>query len=253
MPKIAIFINSPLNCFLNDICNRIILNSINNSSTLEDNLSIQILDYYSWNIPDSELGHGLLLKTSRGNIKTIVHQSEELQTDKAIIWVGGAGGGFEGPANGMYRTISESIKNTIRSIRIDYREPNVLSECVLDILSTLSFLKTLGHSSVVLVGHSFGGAVVITAAEFSDLVIGVVALSSQGYGTTTVANIAPRSLLLLHGGSDTRLPSEISENIYLYAQEPKEIKIFPGNGHGLRESSKEITLLVENWILKILE
>ena len=96
---------------------------------MEDNLSIQILDYYTWKIPDSELGQGLLLKTSRGNIKTIVHQSPQLQTDKAIIWVCGANGGFEGPANGMYRTISESLKNSIRSIRIDYRKPNVLSEC----------------------------------------------------------------------------------------------------------------------------
>ena len=182
-----------------------------------------------------------MLKTSRGNIKTIVHQSPQLQTDKAIIWVCGANGGFEGPANGMYRTISESLKNSIRSIRIDYRKPNVLSECALDILSAISFLK------------SFGGAVVITAAEFSDLVVGVVALSSQGYGTNTVANIAPRNLLLLHGGSDTRLPSEISEKIYLYAKEPKEIKIFSGNGHGLRESSDEITLFVKNWILNILE
>ena len=83
--------------------------------------------------------------------------------------------------------------------------------------------------------------------------VGVVALSSQGYGTNTVANIAPRNLLLLHGGSDTRLPSEISEKIYLYAKEPKEIKIFSGNGHGLRESSDQITLFVKNWILNILE
>ena len=135
----------------------------------------------------------------------------------------------------------------------DYRKPNVLSECALDILSAISFLKSLGHSQIVLVGHSFGGAVVITAAEFSDLVVGVVALSSQGYGTNTVANIAPRNLLLLHGGSDTRLPSEISEKIYLYAKEPKEIKIFSGNGHGLRESSDQITLFVKNWILNILE
>jgi hypothetical protein len=237
MPKIAIFINSPFNCFCKDICNKIFLISISHSSTLEDNLSIQILDYYTWKIPDSELGQGLLLKTSRGNIKTIVHQSPQLQTDKAIIWVCGANGGFEGPANGMYRTISESLKNSIRSIRIDYRKPNVLSECALDILSAISFLKSLGHSQIVLVGHSFGGAVVITAAEFSDL----------------VANIAPRNLLLLHGGSDTRLPSEISEKIYLYAKEPKEIKIFSGNGHGLRESSDQITLFVKNWILNILE
>ena len=82
---------------------------------MSDNLSIQILDYYTWEIPDSEIGQGLLLKTNRGSIKTIVHQSPQLQTDKAIIWVCGANGGFEGPANGMYRTISESLKNNIRS------------------------------------------------------------------------------------------------------------------------------------------
>jgi pimeloyl-ACP methyl ester carboxylesterase len=48
---------------------------------------------------------------------------------------------------------------------------------------------------VVLVGHSFGGAVVITAGAVHDRVAGVVALASQTYGApggAVGATAAPR-------------------------------------------------------------
>ena len=92
-------------------------------------------------------------------------------------------GGLDGPADRIYATLSdELLTDGITSLRVDYRQPRVLMESVMDTLAGVSFLKGLGYSSVALVGHSFGGAVVITAGPLSDEVTAVVALSSQTYG-----------------------------------------------------------------------
>ena len=110
----------------------------------------------------------MLLHTSRGDIQSIIHHNTEKSTQKAIVWVWGARGGFDGPGEGIYGTLAEELKDDITSLRVDYRFPNALPECVMDTLAGVSFLKATGHTEIVLVGHSFGGAVVITAAPLSE-------------------------------------------------------------------------------------
>ena len=51
------------------------------------------------------------------------------------------------------------------------------------------------------------------------------------YFSKRAAQVSPRPLLLLHGADDTRLSFTCSETIYQWAQEPKEIRLFPGAGH----------------------
>ena len=70
----------------------------------------------------------------------------------------------------------------ITSLRMDYRSPGDVFECTLDLLAGVSYLKGAGHQPVVVVGHSFGGAVVIAAGANSSHIKGVVALSPQTYG-----------------------------------------------------------------------
>ncbi len=113
------------------------------------------------------------------------------------------------------------------SLRINYRQPGDLQESVLDTLAGISFLKGTGHTDIALVGHSFGGAVVIQAAANSPLVKAVLALSSQTYGASGVASVAPRPLLLLHGEEDMRLPSHTSQTIYDWAKGPKDLGLYP--------------------------
>ena len=173
-----------------------------------DELTIQIEDVSRWNPHEDQPGHGILLHTTRGDIHTIVHNNPdpEYRTSKAIVFVWGARGGFDGPAGGIYARLAEELKYVATSIRIDYRLPNVIPECVLDTMAGLSFLNATGHSEVALVGHSFGGAVVIAAAPFSPMVKAVAALSPQTYGASNAGAVSPRPLLLAHGGADTRLP-----------------------------------------------
>ena len=218
----------------------------------QSDLSIRITGVEPWDPPEGEPGRGMTLNTTRGDVAAIVHHHQEQRTTKAIIWVWGARGGFAGPADGIFRDLAEELKDGITSLRIDYRQPNNIPECVMDTLVGVSFLVGTGHSEIALVGHSFGGAVVITAAPFSEDVKAVAALSSQTYGAQGAARVAPRPLLLAHGEEDTRLPPNCSEQIYSWADEPKELVIYPGAEHGLAECKDELREMLGDWLRRSL-
>jgi len=76
----------------------------------------------------------------------------------------------------------------------------------------------------------------------------VIALSSQLAGAHVVGELAPKPLLLIHGGADRILPHESSQALYERAGEPKTLKILPGVGHGLANS--EVFELVSDWLLQ---
>ena len=217
-----------------------------------DDLTIQIEDVSRWTPHEDQPGNGILLHTTRGDIHTIVHSNPdpEYRTSKAIVFVWGARGGFDGPAGGIYARLAEDLKYVATSIRIDYRLPNVIRECVLDVMAGLSFLRATGHTEVALVGHSFGGAVVIITAPFSSMVKTVAALSPQtgGLPLWEPYRLSPRPLLLAHGDADTRLPLRCSEQIYEWANEPKELVIFPGAEHGLVECQDALDALLKEWL-----
>ena len=213
-----------------------------------DDFQIQIEDVSQWDPPEGQQGQGMMLHTTRGDIETILHSDTDEPPTRAILWVWGARGGFDGPAGGIFGNLAEELKGRLTSLRVNYRNPAVLAESVMDTLAAISFLKATGHVEVVLVGHSFGGAVVITASTLSPLVKAVVALSSQTAGASGAGRVSPRPLLLVHGGDDSRLGAQCSEQIFEWAKEPKEIVIYPGAGHGLNECKDELHDLLGKWI-----
>ena len=91
----------------------------------------------------------VLLETTRGQIEGILHPVEGGST--AVICVGGAMGGVEGPADSLYARLPlllSSAKVTV--LRIEYRKPNDFEECVLDALAGCSFMKGIGAADLVL-------------------------------------------------------------------------------------------------------
>jgi len=167
-----------------------------------------------------------------------------------VIWVSGALGGFDGPSFGIFANLSwELTDKGISSLRLNYRFPGKFEECVRDVLVGVDFLEKSGVDRVALVGHSFGGAVVIEAGTMSPCVRAVVGLSSQTYGAHRVAELSPRPLLLVHGERDRNLPAQCSRHIYRWAREPKELVIYPGNGHFLREAHQELRQLLKGWLV----
>ena len=131
---------------------------------------------------------------------------------------------------------------------MDYRLPNALDECVMDLLVGVAGLKGLGCRPVVVVGHSFGGAVVIATGVAVSHVKGVVALSPQTYGADMAGMLSPIPLLVAHGKADTRLPPRCAEQIYEWAQEPKKLVLFEGAEHRLEECKDELEALLSEWI-----
>ncbi|MDY6918100.1 MAG: alpha/beta hydrolase [Chloroflexota bacterium] len=191
---------------------------------------------------------GVTLNTSRGDISCVFHHRQGNRG--GVIWVCGALGGLDGPSFGIFATLSdELVEHGVSCLRLHYRYPGDLRNCVRDVLLGVDFLKTQGIERVVLAGHSFGGAVVITAAATSPDVVGVVTLSSQTYGADGVAGVAPRPLLLIHGSRDRNLPVECSELLYEWAREPKELVIYQGSGHFLRECHDELHNLLKDWLV----
>lgn len=194
-----------------------------------------------------DVGDGLMFRTTRGDIPAILHHAPDSQL--GVVWVCGARGGFGGPGNGVYSRVAETLRcQGITSLRMGYRQPNEFAECVLDLMVGINYFETTGHGPVVLVGHSFGGAVVIAAGASSSHVSGVASLSPQTYGANMARLLAPRRLLVVHGKSDTRLPYTCGVQIHEWAGEPKELVLYEGAEHRLEECQEELEALLGEWI-----
>ncbi len=189
------------------------------------------------------------LKTDRGIIHCRFYKVPE--SNLGAIWVGGIGGDFDTPANDLYPNLSKELMDfNISSLRIQFRNPKKLKECIYDVLTGINFLNYEKISKIALTGHSLGGAVVIRSAAVSNSVKTVVTLATQSYGADEVKDFNENtSILLIHGSDDSVLPSSCSRAIFGIAHDPKERVILNGNGHCLEESADEVKEIVSNWII----
>ncbi|MEX2246642.1 MAG: dienelactone hydrolase family protein [Dehalococcoidia bacterium] len=195
--------------------------------------------------PEDDGNLRVLITTSRGEIRAILHPCAT--APGAAIYAGGARGGFQGPANDLYGRLADRLRPRMSGLRLHYRQPGEFEECVLDVLAGVSFLRGFGAGDVALVGHSFGGAVVIKAGELSAAVTGVAALSSQTYGTRTVERLG-KPLLLMHGMRDGILDYAASEDIHTRAVEPKRLVLYAEADHMLTQAAEEVEELLAEWL-----
>jgi alpha/beta superfamily hydrolase len=169
----------------------------------------------------------------------------------AALYVGGVGGGFDTPAAGLYpRLATELLAEGIAGLRVRFRNPVDLGEAAYDVLAGVSFLESQGAVRIGLVGHSFGGAVVIRSAALSESVHTVVAISTQSDGAEDAAHLPPGcSLLLVHGSDDTVLHPSSSQWVYSIASGPKRVRIIEGGSHVLDESAEEVHTEIAEWLV----
>lgn len=178
---------------------------------------------------------GIYLQTTRGILTGRLHRAENAPG----VVMFGSRGSVEEPRDRLYAELApELVDLGVNVFRLFFRMPNSappgFDECVLDMLGGISFLRAIGAQGIAIVGTSFGGGVVINTAALSPHVTGVVAMASQLFGARGNADkVAPRPLLLVHGDEDIVIEYEASQIIYGWAQEPKEVVIYPRMGHGL--------------------
>src|SRR5215510_5843635 len=104
---------------------------------------------------EGDTGQGVVLHTTLGPIKAMLHQSAQGGA-RAVLWAWGARGGYAGPAEGVLAQRAKAFSaQGLTSLRLHYRHPGVYVASVLDVRAGLEFLKGRGCSRVVLVGHSF--------------------------------------------------------------------------------------------------
>ncbi len=184
------------------------------------------------------------IPTADGSAEALLYRSPG--GDRAVLW---AGGWRDGEPAGLPVDVAQSLlRRGVSSLLLRYRAPYELPSCVADALAAVAYLEGEGIARVAMVGHSFSGAVVISAAPRSERVVAVAALASQTYGAARADLVSPRPLLLVHGTEDERLAPYCSEQIYSWARQPKELRFMRGASHSLREARGELAPLLVEWL-----
>ena len=179
-----------------------------------------------------------------------------MNADAAVLMVGGGDGGLDGPANALYPDLAADLATRgIAALRLDFRVhtfPGPMGEGVFDVLQGVEFLASEGIARVGLLGHSFGGAVVIEAGVSSERAASVATLATQTAGAQRVAELAPTPLLLVHGLADDRLPPDCSRLLHDLAGEPKRLELYEGATHSLRQRREQVRALLLDWFTETL-
>ncbi len=189
------------------------------------------------------------ITTDRGMTAGILNAAPNARG--GMIMVGGAGGGIHGPA-GIYEPLAERLSAAgISALRLEYRYPDYLNECIYDVLAGLEALGRQTVDKIALLGWSFGGAVVITAGAMSAKVVGVATVASQSYGADA-SGLDHKSLLLIHGSGDAVLPDTCSHQLYEQAHEPKELVLYPADDHGISHHASEMLDKIYGWATSLM-
>lgn len=177
--------------------------------------------------------------------------------ERAVLCVGGFDGGFSGP-DGIYEDLAEQLPAAgIGVLRLDFlikTSPGPIAEGTDDVLAGIAWLTEQGVGRVALIGHSYGGAIVIRAGARSASVAGVAALATQtaGIELEDLQALTGRPLLLVHGLADWRLPARLSEWVHAQAGEPKRLELLEGATHSLRQRRAEVLEILREWLSEVL-
>ena len=204
--------------------------------------------------PDDATPQLLDLPSDRGPVHCAYHK--QAGGEAAVIMVGGGDGGLDGPAHALYPDLAEDLRtHGIGALRLDFRIhqfPGDVDESVHDMRVGIAFLTAQGYGRVGLLGHSFGGAVVIEAGAQEMAVTAVATLSTQTAGAQRVGELAPRPIFLIHGLADTRLSPDCSRMLYEQAGEPKRIELLDEATHSLRQRREDVRRLLIGWFAETL-
>jgi alpha/beta superfamily hydrolase len=189
---------------------------------------------------------------TRGGLLTVLWHGPRDAT-AALVACGGAMGGLLGPSNGLFQFLGDALaEEGIATLRVSYRRPNDLDACVVDAGAACEMAIAEGARSLVVMGHSFGGAVAIQCAAYAGPIVGgVVTLATQSAGCEVAGMIADRELLLVHGGRDEILPVWSSEVVKEIAG-AGELIVYPPAGHLLLECEEELKELLPGWVRRVL-
>lgn len=190
--------------------------------------------------------------TRRGLLTLLWHEpgeGVEVQPG-ALVLCGGAMGGLLGPGAALYHRLGEEwSRRGVAVLRVSYRKPNDLDLCCVDVAAAVQLaIGGAGADKVVLMGHSFGGAVAVrVGVGLNEMVAGIATFATQSAGCEVAGGLAGTPLLLFHGERDEILPIEASEMVRMIAG-TGELVCLPGDGHLLAKSDDIIWDRLQDWL-----
>jgi predicted esterase len=190
--------------------------------------------------------------TMRGLLTLLWHEPADNVAPQpaALVLCGGAMGGLLGPADGLYHRLGvEWAARGVPVLRVSYRKPNDLDACCVDVAAAVQLaIGGAGADRVVVMGHSFGGAVAVRVGVGLDaMVAGVVTFATQSAGCEVAGGLQGRPLLMFHGERDELLPIEASEMVQMIAGAGDLVRL-PGDGHLLAKSGDVMWERLEQWL-----
>ena len=194
--------------------------------------------------------------TMRGLLTLLWHEPAEgvAVQPGALVLCGGAMGGLLGPGDALYHRLGEEwSRRGVAVLRVSYRKPNDLDLCCVDLAAAVQLaIGGAGADRVVLMGHSFDGAVAVrVGVGLKEMVAGIVTFATQSAGCEVAGGLAETPLLLFHGERDEILPIEASEMVRMIAGNGELVRL-PGDGHLLAKSDETIWDRLEEWLPPLL-
>jgi hypothetical protein len=195
----------------------------------------------------------LRLLTNRGTIEGRLYPIS--RGTRAVVLAGDADGGWHGPALGLYPRLGRNLRqHSVPALHVCFREPAVLEECVLDVLSAVGYLESEGIRSMALVGHGIGGAAILCATAATGSAHAVVTLATGIESTGTVEHMPlDCPILAIHGAMDTRAAPAFPWDLQGVASDSRRIVVYLQAGHRLDEAADQVHDLVLAWILRHLK
>jgi len=190
--------------------------------------------------------------TMRGLLTLLWHEPAdgvEVQPG-ALVLCGGAMGGLLGPGDALYHRLGEEwSRRGVAVLRVSYRKPNDLDLCCVDVAAAVQLaIGGAGADKVVLMGHSFGGAIAVrVGVGLNEMVSGIATFATQSVGCEVAGGLAKTPLLLFHGERDEILPIQASEMVQMIAGTGELVRL-PGDGHLLAKSDAMIWERLEEWL-----